>query len=226
MGVGMVVRKRTGATAERFVEVTLELIEEQGGSQNVSLREVARRVGCAPTNVYNYFDGFDGLLWEALRRAVAGYAQTLGEGLDDGMAPLDYFGHVIGNYVAYPQQHPGLYRFISLDPVNDGDYPGDVLETVEVLVAWLVDVIVACAPGTSRADAENAVFVIDAYISGESASLITGRALPGTDIAQRMLDNSVRLFTLLTAYDETAPKEPVAYPQLELPLQPSRPEGR
>ena len=74
------------------------------------------------------------------------------------------------------------------------------------------------------ADAENACFVIDAYISGESASLITGRALPGTDIAQRMLDNSVRLFTALTAYDEAAPREPSSYPRLELPS--SRQQGR
>ena len=212
----MSVRKRTGATAELFVKATLELIEEQGGSQNVSLREVARRVGCAPTNVYNYFDGFPGLLWEALRRAVVAYAQTLGEGLHDDMAPLDYFRHVIANYVTYPQQHPGLYRFISLDPVNDGEYPDEVVDTVEALVAWLVDVIMACAPGTSRADAENACFVIDAYISGESASLITGRALPDTDIAQRMLDNSVRLFAAFAAYDGNAAQKPPTYPQLQL----------
>jgi AcrR family transcriptional regulator len=216
----MIVKKRSGATADRFVEVTLELIEEQGGSTNVSLREVARRVGCAPTNVYNYFDGFSGLLWEALRRAVMDYAQALGKGLDDAMAPLDYFRQVITNYVTYSQEHPGLYRFISLDPVNEGDYPDEVVGTVEALVAWLVDVIVACAPGTSHADAENTCFVIDAYISGESANLITDRAFPGTDIAQRMFDNSVRLFTLLTAFDESTPNQPGTYPRLELPPQP------
>ncbi len=213
----MVVRKRSGPTAERFVDVTLELIEEQGGSQDVNLREVARRVGCAHTNVYNYFDGFRGLLWEALRRAVADYAHALAAGLDDEMAPLEYFRQVATNYVRFTQRHPGLYRFISLDLVNDGDYPDEVIETVAALVDWLVDVIVACAPGTSRDDAENACFVIDAYISGESASLITGRALPGDDISQRMLDNSIRLFTLLTAYDESSSPAPSSYPRLDLP---------
>ena len=224
----MVARKRSGPTAERFVEVTLELIEERGGSQSVNLREVARRVGCAHTNVYNYFDGFPGLLWEALRRAVADYARALAGGLDDGLAPLAYFEQVATNYVRFTQEHPGLYRFISLDPVNDGDYPVEVIETVAALVEWLVDVIIACAPGTSRDEAENACFVIDAYISGESASLITGRSLPGDDIAQRMLDNSVRLFTLLTAYDASSPpKQPQSFPRLELPgvTAPARTEG-
>ena len=213
----MVVTKRTGPTAERFVEATLELIEEQGGSQNVNLREVARRVGCAHTNVYNYFDGFPGLLWEAQRRAIIQYAQALALDLDDEMAPLEYFQQVATNYVRLTQERPGLYRFVSLDPVNDGVYPDDVIETVTALVEWLVEVIIACAPGTPRDDAENACFVIDAYISGESANLITGRSLPGDDVAQRMLGNSIRLFTLLTAYDEASPRRPASFPRLELP---------
>ena len=37
--------KRAGPMADEFVTVTLELIEEQGGSHDVNLREVARRVG-------------------------------------------------------------------------------------------------------------------------------------------------------------------------------------
>ena len=41
-----------------------------------------------------------------------------------------------------------------------------------------------------------------------------------------MLDNSLRLFTALTAYDEAEPKEPQTYPHLELPLQLSRQQGR
>ncbi len=49
----MVVKQRSGSTAERLIEETLALIAERGGSQDVKLREVSRRVGCAHTNVYN-----------------------------------------------------------------------------------------------------------------------------------------------------------------------------
>ena len=209
----MVVRKRSGATAERFVEVTLELIEEHGGSQDLSLREVARRVGCAPTNVYNYFDGLPGLLWEALRRAVVHYARAVADGLDDGAPPLDFFRQVVANLIAYAREHPGLYRFISWDPINDGTYPDDVIETVVALKEWFVDVIVACAPETDRDVAEDAFYVIDAYLSGESANLVTNRALPGADIAARMLDNALQLFTLLTAFDESSAQTPESYPR-------------
>ncbi|MDJ0768211.1 MAG: TetR/AcrR family transcriptional regulator [Ilumatobacter sp.] len=212
----MVVKKRSGATAERFVDVTLELIEEQGGSQNLSLREVARRVGCAPTNVYNYFDGLPGLLWEALRRAVIHYAHAVANGLDDDAPPLDFLRHVVANLITYAREHPGLYRFISWDPINDGTYSDEVIQTVVALNEWFVDVIVACAPETDRDVAQNAFYVIDAYISGESANLVTNRALPGADIATRMLDNALRLFTSLTAYDESSAQTPKSYPRLEV----------
>ena len=218
----MNVRRRSGETAERFVEVVLELIEEQGGSQNVSLREVARRVGCAPTNVYNHFDGLPGLMWVALHRAVIHYAHAVTDGLDDRMPPLDYFQQVMANLIDYAREHPGLFRFISWDPINDGTYPDDLIETVVVLKEWFVDVIVACAPKTDRDVAENAFYVIDAYISGDSANLVTNRELPGSDIAARMLDNALQLFTSFTAYDESSAQAPPSYPRLEVPSGGSR----
>lgn len=215
-GDAMVVKKRSGATAERFVEVTLEMIEEQGGSLNVNLREVARRVGCAHTNVYNYFDGFAGLLWEAMRRAVLIYGQILVAGLHDDMAPLDYFRQVVTNLSRFPQEHPGLHRFISSDPVDDDNYPQDIIDTVTVLKQWFVDVIRTCAPGTTPQDCTVACNIILGYIDGESANLINHRVLPGEDIAGRMVDYSLRLFVLLTGYDESSPPVPPTYPRLEL----------
>ncbi len=128
----MIRTPRTGETADRFVAATLEVIEGQGGSQNVNLREVARRVGIAHTNVYHYFDGLSGLMWEAMRHAVVIYGEALARDLSDDMAPLDYFRKFVENMIAFPQEHPGLHRFIGSDPV-EGDFPDDILETIGVL---------------------------------------------------------------------------------------------
>ncbi len=206
---------RTGETADRFVQATLELIEEQGGSQNVNLREVARRVGIAHTNVYHYFDGFPGLMWEAMRQAVVIYGQELEEGLHDEMAPLDYFRCVVTNLIRFPQERTGIYRFISSDQVGDGDFPSDVVEAAAVLKQWLSDVIQACAPGSTPDDAVDACNIILSYLDGESLNLINGRVLPGEDLPGRMLDNSIRLFTLLTGFAGSV-TEPQSYPQLDL----------
>ena len=71
-------------TADRFIDETLELIAEKGGSQEVNLREIARRIGCAHTNAYNYFVSFDELLWAAFRRGLKRYGEYLVHDLCSG----------------------------------------------------------------------------------------------------------------------------------------------
>jgi AcrR family transcriptional regulator len=212
----MVKKRRTGPIADRFVEATLELIEEQGGSLQVNLREVARRVGCAHTNVYNYFEDFGELLWESMRRALDMYGEAMTEGLRDDILPIDYFRRLITNLIAFPQEHPGLYRFIGADRVNNNDYPQDILDTVLRLKKWLDDSILACAPGISPEDAKEACNIIYSYLDGECFNLINDRVVPGEDVPGRMLTYALRLFTLLTGYDGSAGADPQNYPRLVL----------
>ena len=213
----MIKTKRTGDTAERFVTATLELIEEQGGSHNVNLREVARRVGVAHTNLYHYFDGFPSLMWEALRRGVVIYGEALSHDLDDDMAPLDYYRKFIENAIAFPLERPGLNRFISTDPIEEG-IPEDSFATAETLKKWCIDTVQACAPGVGAAEARDACNIILAYLDGESIALINDRFFPGEDLPQRMLDYSLRLLTLLTGFDGSV-VEPQDYPKLDLSQQ-------
>lgn len=214
----MIKTLRTGETADRFVQATLELIEEQGGSQTVNLREVARRVGIAHTNVYHYFDGFPGLMWEAMRHAVVIYGEELSRDLRDDMAPLDYFHKFIENMIAFPQEHAGLHRFIGSDPIQ-GDFPQDILETIGVLKQWADDVIQACAPGVDPTVAVDTCNILVAYLDGDSLAFINDRYFPGEDLPGRMLDYSIRLFTLLTGFDGSV-TEPQRYPKLDLRLSP------
>ena len=54
---------RKGITKEQVVETTLKLIKDSENIRSVNLRGVAREIGCAHTNLYNYFSSFDELLW-------------------------------------------------------------------------------------------------------------------------------------------------------------------
>ena len=56
---------------ELIVETALALINEEGSSSKVNLREIARRLGCAHTNIYNYYPSLDELLGRARRCAPA-----------------------------------------------------------------------------------------------------------------------------------------------------------
>lgn len=187
-----------GLSADRFVDAALELIAEEGGSLDVNLRAISRRVGCAHTNAYNYFDSYADLLWAAFRRALRIYGEHLTHDLDAALPPPEYLQRTIANLASFPQQNPGLYRFIGSDPIDLATIPQDVMETVTAMKHWFADVVAAAAaPGTDPAEARQAADIVLAYIDGETLNLINGRAIPDEDLGGRVVANAVRLFELL-----------------------------
>jgi len=217
----MAKKNRPGPTADRFIEETLALISERGGSEGVNLREVSRRVGCAHTNAYNYFESFEDLLWAAFRRELRAYADFLVRDLDDSLAPAAYLRRVVSSLAAYPVEQPGRYRFIASDPIDLERIPADVLATVARMKRWALDVFRACLPGLgSGADADASCNIVLAYIDGETLNLINGRMVPGEDVRGRVVENALRLFALLarsgSGHMATAAVLSATYPRLKL----------
>ena len=216
---------RSGDTAERFVATALELIAEHGGSGQVNLRQVAKRLGCAHTNLYNYYASYPELLWEAFRRTLVVYRDWLVRDLDDSLSPDAYLRRVLENLATFPQAHPGLYRFIASDRLPTEDIPRDVLEAVGAMKRWLA---AACAAGSATvirsADATTIADIVLAYVDGETLNLINERLVPGEDIAARIVDNALRLHRLLVLdarsadpADEAHPAR-THYPTLDIPI--------
>jgi len=217
MSGAVVVKQRSGPTAERLIEETLALIAERGGSQDVKLREVSRRVGCAHTNVYNYFASFDDLVWEAFRRTLRLYAEHIVRDLDDSLRPADYFRRLVTNLASFPQENPSLYRFIGSDPIDVERIPGDILDTVSTVKKWLFDVFqVLCGPTVNPTDAAEFCNITYGYIDGEMFNYINGRVVPGEDIPGRIVANSVRLLRLLVGDAVEEAQTPGSYPALTL----------
>lgn len=195
---------RTGPTADRFVETTLDLIAEEGGVGPVNLRQVSRRIGCAHTNVYNYFASYQDLLWTAFRRTLSMYAAWLTKDLDDSLGPEEYLRRVLVNLASFPQEHPGLYRFIASDRLPMSDIPTDILDTVTRMKRWLSETLWAVSD--SPIGPEDAVTIADivlSYVDGETLNLINERVVPGEDVHGRVVDNALRIYRLLVL-DATA----------------------
>ena len=184
-------------TADRFINSTLDLIAEKGGSQGVNLREVARRIGCAHTNVYNYFDSFEDLLWAAFRRVLDDYGTYLFADLDDPGSRERYLRRLITNLVSYPQENPGWYRFIGSDPVSAA-FPEDILDTVVEMKTRLFEAFRDCAPELDQSVVDEACNIVYAYIDGETFNVINERVVPGEDVAGRIVGNALHLFEVLT----------------------------
>jgi AcrR family transcriptional regulator len=214
---------RTGPTADRFVETTLDLITEEGGAGPVNLRQVSRRMGCAHTNLYNYFPGFQDLLWAAFRRTLSIYGAWLTQELDDSLEPQEYLRRVLVNLASFPQTHPGLYRFIASDRLPMSEIPEDILDTVSRMKQWLSETLRAVSG--SELDPEEAAAIADmvlAYVDGETLNLINERVVPGEDVHSRIVGNALRIYRLLVldatdgrpSTDRLGP--PPSYPRLEL----------
>ena len=184
------------------METTLELIAEEGGSLNVNLRQISRRMGFAHTNLYNYFDSYQDLMWAAFRRALDIYARYLIKDLRPDMSPEDYVHQVLSNLAFFPQEHTGLSRLVGSDPIDVEEIPDDILHSVTHMKGWLSEVLAAASGATLDAEeAASAADIVLAYIDGETLNLINGRVIPTEDLQGRIVSNAMRLFTLLAEDD-------------------------
>lgn len=203
----------------------LGLIVESGGSQNVNLRQISRRVGCAHTNCYNYFASYEDLRWAAFRRALRLYGEFLIHDLDDSLTPDEYIRRLITNLATYPEENQGLYRFIASDPIDLDVIPEDILVSVTAMKAWLFNVVeTAHSPDLDALEAEGVANIVLAYIDGETLNLINGRVVPGENIRDRVVENALRMIEELgTPTSETRKSSDgdahqVSYPVLDLSL--------
>jgi AcrR family transcriptional regulator len=109
--------------AEACLDEALALIDE-AGLENLSLREVARRLNVSHQAPYKHFASRDHLLAAVTARAFAGFATALDERkrADDPVADLRAMGHA---YLSFALAHPLQYRLMFGDTLPSADdHPG------------------------------------------------------------------------------------------------------
>lgn len=150
----MTKKTRPGTAREDFVAAVLTLIDNGLGFRDLNLRRVARQVGCAHTNAYNYFSSWEELLWFSLEGAMEGLLCSAGLPHNPGsLSNPELLNHIRsfpgpgekGNlfevYVDFAYRHPGWYRLIWLDPMG-GKPPEEILSLLHVpsrLFGWWLE---------------------------------------------------------------------------------------
>ena len=135
--------KKTAATPalelrEACIVAARQVIAERG-IENLSLREVARKLGVSHQAPYKHYPSRDHLLSEVMRRCFQGFARHLDSRArsDDPDQDLESLGH---QYLSYAREHPLEYRLMfsttwpeaaeALDLVHDARHAFDVLRGV------------------------------------------------------------------------------------------------
>lgn len=104
--------KTTTIGRQAFIDEVLRLLDEGVPIRDLNLRRVAKELGCAHTNAYNWFKSQQELLWFALGSALEHLIALMPE---DRMPLLSEPGNLIERYVQFVEQHPAWFRLIWME---------------------------------------------------------------------------------------------------------------
>jgi AcrR family transcriptional regulator len=195
-------KKLENDTYTKYIEAMLETISEKGGLTGVNLRMVSKKIGCAHTNAYNYFDGYDGLIFAAYDRALVLYGLSVIKGLDEIEDGGEYFITFIKNIITFAIENPGYYRFIGSDSFDIENLSIETIQKAIELKTFFLDVFYSVTkPLLDKKEADENANILMSYIDGELFNIINKRAFPDDDTANRMIFNTIKLVKLFTFKD-------------------------
>lgn len=166
---------------EQIIQVTLDLIQEKESATRVNLREVARALGCAHTNIYNYFGDFDQLLWAALDMAIDRLVAEIAGSVKESDIKTSQLERFCASYIDFYLAHKGWFRLFWVDPLKrprpaDSAAHGEKL--IEHMVSLFQQSIYDDLNRTLRqGQAFHTLHVVHCYLYGEMAIFLSGRGL-------------------------------------------------
>lgn len=115
---------------EEILEVARRLLIEAGDKDAVSIRHVAREVGCTPPSIYLHFEDKDALFFAVCETEFTLFDRFMAaavEGIDDPLARIRARGE---SYVRFGLENPEVYRILFMH--KPAEWPEDV-HTEDVL---------------------------------------------------------------------------------------------
>lgn len=168
-----------GISKERVIETVLALFDK--GEGKINFRDIAREMGCAHTNLYNYFESFDAVLWEAQEAIM----QRLQHGIDDGLnstaEPEEKLTAFFRAFVDFYLAHKGWFAlawFEPLDSPRPKTHYDRTVSTVNAMLKSLADISLQMnSRAVSEDDMRFTLHDVHCYIVGELAIFFSGRSL-------------------------------------------------
>ena len=103
---------------EIIIYATIALIEEKESIHNVNFREIARRLACAHTSLYNFFPSFEALILATGMQIMIDMRQTLTFETMERVRTGNYKRYTLAyihSVLEFALAHPGWYRFLWLE---------------------------------------------------------------------------------------------------------------
>lgn len=160
--------------AKRLVNVTVEMIEENDGLQGVNLRQIAKRANCAHTNIYNYYQDFEDLLWDVFARIEELWEAEWMPYLQPDLQVEKFIERFARAQIEFALTHPGWYRCLWLEPLSRKP-PQHMMDARRQRRDEMARVLIANYPGMDVERGNNLFMILFGYVHGSISLLVNGR---------------------------------------------------
>lgn len=172
---------RKPISKEQIINRTLELLQNRRNVQSLNLREIARDLGCAHTNLYNYFSSYTELLWEAHAACMEKMLEQIRMSVNTELVAecklQVFFGAVVRVYL----KNTGWFRLVWVEylgehrPEDNAFAVAAAREQMNSIVAQIWQELGGTPPLNEKL--EETVHFVHCYIIGEISNYISGRQL-------------------------------------------------
>lgn len=198
-GEDKLINNKKHVSKEIILETTLSLIEKNEGIKDVTLRDIAKKVGCAHTNLYNYFSSLDEIFWESLGQVILMMMDYSSKGLNNEKDDEGRFFLILSNLIDFSMEHHGWYRFMWFESI--GGNPST--EVTKILYKPGDGFSELIKEGNNNISSEKANLIGDilhSYLHGELCKWINNRNFISRreETKTKILSNLKHLYKLLT----------------------------
>ncbi len=193
---------RKNITKEQVVTTALELMRNKSDLRGLNLREIARTLGCAHTNLYNYFPSYNDLLWETHAVLQGIFMDMLTEKLDKANSAELRLKYFFEAFATLYLENKGWFRLAWQEPVG-GKRPKRDVEVTEATnkmlnlrISEIWQEISGAYPDANQS--KRVLHNTHCYIVGEISNYLLGRGLieNESELKEYIANESVRMFKL------------------------------
>ncbi len=160
---------------KQIISAAAALIKEKNGSRNMTIRDIAGRLGCSHPNIYNYYHSVDEMLWDVLEVVLLTMIDTVMSKVDmesSGEQKLEVF---IYELITFYLNNPGWYSLVWFDELN-GKMPAKTKKIIIAPRAKFCEFLGEVYPDVRDIEIFNGIGdVVHNYIHGQMARYINGR---------------------------------------------------
>ncbi len=187
---------------DQIVDTAVELIRNKSDLRGLNMREIARTLGCAHTNIYNYFSSYNDLLWETHISLQKIFMEILTKKLNTTKKAELRLSYFFESFVNMYLDNKGWFRLAWHEYIG-GERPQRDIEVTEAtnktLNEYVSDIWKEFSGTSPNADLTKRVLHnTHCYIVGEVSNYLLGRGIieNETELKVYITNEAIRMFKL------------------------------